>query len=222
MISIIIPTLNEELMIGKCLYQFDQYLENLEIIVVDGGSTDDTVSIVKSFAKVTLIQESEKGRGRQMNRGASVAKGDILLFLHADTLLPPGGLGMIDAAMRGQNVVAGSFYLCFDHRGLLLQLYSWLSKINHVLFTYGVQGLFLPRSVFEEIGGFAEMPLMEDVEVQQRLRRIGRFVKLNHCVNTSSRRFLANGIIRQQLVNIVLVLLYFAGVSPARLKRYYR
>lgn len=222
MISIVIPTLNEELMIGRCLKQFDKHPAAHEIIVADGGSRDNTVGIVSVFPGAKLVHVTERGRGRQMNRGARVAKGEILLFLHADTLLPPAGLRMIEAMMGRPKVVAGSFSLCFDHPDRMLHLFSRLSRINHILFTYGDQGLFLSRVTFEKLGGFAEIPLMEDVEIQQRLRKKGLFVKLNRCVVTSSRRFVSHGIIRLQLLNTFLVLLYHAGVSPFRLNRYYR
>jgi rSAM/selenodomain-associated transferase 2 len=221
MISIIIPTLNEKRMIGRCLRQFDKQPGAHEIIVVDGGSRDNTAGIVNTFPKSKLIRVEESGRGRQMNQGARIAKGDILLFLHADTLLPPGGLRMIEAMMGRQNVVAGSFFLRFDHPDRMLHIFSRLSRINHILFTYGDQGLFLSKATFEKLGGFAEIPLMEDVEIQQRLRKIGRFVKLSHCVVTSPRRFVFHGILRQQLLNTGLVMLYHAGISPFRLNRYY-
>jgi len=156
-----------------------------------------------------------------MNQGVQVAKGDILLFLHSDTLLIPGGLAMIEALLAQTGIVAGSFCLRFDHQSPFLRLYARFSRINHILFTYGDQGLFMTRRIFEQVGGFPELPLMEDVEIQKILRRIGRFVKIRHPVVTSARRFLLNGIIRQQLLNTVLVLLYHAGVSPVRLKRFY-
>ena len=221
-ISIVIPTLNEELMIGKCLSHFAQSAEHVEIIVVDCGSDDETVSVVNTFEQATLINTAKKGRAHQMNLGARAATGEILLFLHADTLLPPDGLQMIENAMTSDSVAGGSFYLCFNHQSFWFKLYSWFSKINHILFTYGDQGLFMKKETFEKLGGFANLAFMEDVEIQRRLRKAGRFFKLDQCVVTSSRRFLANGLIRQQLLNTILVLLYFAGVSPTWLKRYYR
>lgn len=221
MISVIVPVLNEEKTIGRCLKQFRQQSATHEIVVVDGGSRDNTAVVVRGFPGVKLVRESQKGRGRQMNRGAMAAKGDILLFLHADTLIPQEGLHMVEANMGRVNVVAGSFSLCFDHQDLFLKLFARLSRINHILFTYGDQGLFIARHTFESLGGFAEIPLMEDVEIQNRLRKIGRFVKLSPCVVTSARRFLFKGIVCQQLLNTGLVLLYHAGVSPFRLKRFY-
>jgi rSAM/selenodomain-associated transferase 2 len=221
MISVIIPTLDEEKSIPRCLKQFAQQAGSHEIIVVDGGSQDNTEAVVREFPEVTLILTSKKGRGRQMNQGARAARGNTLLFLHADTLLPPGGLRMINAIMGRDNVLAGSFSLSFDHPDPFLKLFAKLSQINHILFTYGDQGFFIDRRTFEHLGGYEEMPLMEDVEIQQRLRKIGRFVKLNTPVVTSARRFLSNGIVRQQLLNTALVLLYHAGISPVRLKRFY-
>ncbi len=220
-ISIIIPVLNEGNTIGACLDRINGQAEPHEIVVVDGGSLDNTLAVVRTFPEVKWMRASGPGRGRQMNQGARVAKGDILLFLHSDTLLMPGGLAMIEALIAQTGIVAGSFCLHFDHQSPFLRLYARFSRINHILFTYGDQGLFMSRRVFEQVGGFPELPLMEDVEIQESLRKIGCFVKIRHPVVTSARRFLSNGIIRQQLLNTGLVLLYHAGVSPARLKRFY-
>jgi rSAM/selenodomain-associated transferase 2 len=222
MISIIIPTLNEEKTIGACLKQIEPQSGPHEVIVVDGGSRDNTAAVVGRFPHVRWLRASAKGRGSQMNRGAKAARGDILLFLHADTRLPSDGLSMIAARMQPADVVAGSFSLRFDHPNAWLRLFARLSRINHVLFTYGDQGFFMARHAFQRLGGYAEIPLMEDVEIQRRLRRIGRVVKLDQEVVTSARRFLATGILHQQLLNTALVLLFYAGVPPARLKRYYR
>jgi hypothetical protein len=156
-----------------------------------------------------------------MNHGAVAARGDILLFLHADTILPKDGLRMIAAELTKPGVAAGSFCLSFPHPDPRLRLIAWGSRINHLLFTYGDQGLFTTTRTFERLGGYAEMVLMEDVEIQKRLRKQGRFVKLRRPVVTSARRFLSNGILRQQLLNTCLVLLYHAGVSSTRLERFY-
>jgi hypothetical protein len=131
-------------------------------------------------------------------------------------------ISMIQSIMdKGGHNLAGSFSLRFDYQSPFLRLYARLSRINHILFTYGDQGLFMAQRTFEQVGGFSEIPLMEDVDIQKKLRKIGRFVKIGHPVVTSARRFVSSGIIRQQLINIGLVLLYHAGVSPSRLKRYY-
>lgn len=221
MISIVIPVLNEAQTIKSSLSRLREEIGNHEIVVVDGGSLDNTMEIVGAFPDVKRVYSSA-GRGCQMNRGAETAEGDILLFLHADTYLPRGGLSMIESLMGDEGIVAGSFSLSFDYPSPFLRLYVLLSRINHILFTYGDQGLFLPRDLFEGIGGFLEIPIMEDVEIQQRLRSLGRFVKIRQPVVTSARRFLSRGIIRQQILNTILVLLYHMGVAPFRLGRFYR
>jgi rSAM/selenodomain-associated transferase 2 len=220
MISIIIPVLNESQTIGSCLIRLREQIEHNEIVVVDGGSDDGTLDVVRTYPDVKWLC-SPAGRGNQMNRGAEAAKGNILLFLHADTFLPPDGLSKIESLMTKEGIVAGSFSLSFDETSSLLSLYALFSRINHLLFTYGDQGLFMPRHIFELIGGFQKIPIMEDVEIQKRLRKKGRFVKIRQPVVTSARRFLACGIIKQQILNTGLVLLYHAGFSPFWLKRFY-
>jgi rSAM/selenodomain-associated transferase 2 len=222
MISIIIPVLNESKTIGRCLERLNEQVEPHEIVVVDGGSRDDTREIVRTFPEIIWLRASGTGRGHQMNQGAGAAGGDILLFLHSDTLLPSGGLAMVQTLSAQEGITAGSFSLRFDHPNPFLRFYACFSRINHILFTYGDQGLFMTRRVFEQVGGFHELPLMEDVEIQKDLRKMGRFVKIPHPVVTSARRFLSKGIIRQQLLNTGLVLLYHAGVSPRRLGRLYK
>ncbi len=220
MISIIIPVLNESQIIGSCLFRLKSQIEHHEIVVVDGGSDDATPDIVRAFSDVKWLC-AHAGRGNQMNRGAEAAEGDLLLFLHADTCLPPGGLSEIETLMAQGGIVAGSFSLSFEEPYSLLRLYALFSRINHLLFTYGDQGLFMTRRIYELIGGFQEIPIMEDVEIQKRLRKMGRFVKIRQPVVTSARRFLTYGIIKQQLLNMGLVFLYHAGFSPFWLKRFY-
>lgn len=220
MISIVIPVLNESQNIESCLFRLKKQIKHHEIVVIDGGSDDNTLDIVRSFTGVKWLC-SPPGRGKQMNRGAEVTEGDLLLFLHADTCLPPRGLERIETLMAQGGIVAGSFSLSFDEPNSLLKLYALFSRINHILFTYGDQGLFMKRHIFERIGGFQEIPIMEDVEIQMRLRKIGRFVKIYQPVITSARRFLTYGIIKQQCLNIGLVSLYHTGFSPVWLKRFY-
>lgn len=220
MISIIIPVLNESQTIGSCLFRLREQIDHHEIVVVDGGSNDDTLDIVRAFSDVKWLC-SPAGRGNQMKKGAEAAEGDLLLFLHADTCLPPGGLARIETLMAREGIVAGSFSLSFEEPNFLLKLYALFSRINHLLFTYGDQGLFMTRRIYEWIGGFQEIPIMEDVEIQKRLRKMGRFVKIRQPVVTSARRFLTYGIIKQQFLNIRLVFLYHAGFSPFWLKRFY-
>ena len=220
-ISIVIPVLNESQTIGTSLSRLHGEIEHHEIVVVDGGSTDNTMDIVGAFPGVKRVFSS-MGRGSQMNRGAEAAKGDILLFVHADTHLPPGGLSLIESLIGERGIVAGSFSLSFDYSNPFLRLYAIFSRINHILFTYGDQGLFVAKGVFEDVGGFRILPIMEDVEIQKRLRRSGRFIKLRQPVITSARRFLDHGIIKQEILNICLVFLYYLGVPPSRLAKIYK
>ncbi len=219
-ISVVIPVLNESRTIGSCLSLLETEIGRHQIVVVDGGSRDGTMGIVSRFRGVKQLS-APTGRGCQMNRGAAAAEGDILLFLHADTSLPPGGLKKIERAMEQNGVVAGAFSSTFDDPCPILKLYACFTRINHILFTYGDQGLFVANRVFKAIGGFREIPIMEDVEIQGRLRRAGPFVKIREPVTTSARRFRCHGVIKQQILNCALVCLYHAGVNPLRLARYY-
>jgi rSAM/selenodomain-associated transferase 2 len=220
-ISIVIPTLNEAPNLEAFLQNLLLQKKNSEIIVADGESADGTREVLDRFPGVKLVQ-SGGGRARQMNEGARKARGEILLFLHADTTLPANALGKIEEVLEDPSVSAGSFSLQFDHPGKFFRILSAFSRINHPFFTYGDQGLFLRARTLRRIGGFKEIPVMEDVEIQERLRRIGGFVKLREPVVTSARRYLRNGPLRQHLITTGIVLLYHLGV-PARMlvRRYY-
>ena len=221
MISLVIPTLNEAAHLGSSLDSLEAQPGEFEVIVADGGSSDGTLEILAGYEDVRVCH-SAPGRARQMNQGARAAKGEVLLFLHADTLLPPRGLELIRRAIQKPGVLAGSFFLRFDHQSPVLNFLSQMSRINLGILTYGDQGLFIRADWFKKHRGFADIALMEDIEIQRRLRKQGRFIKIQHPVTTSARRFLKNGIIRQELLNIGLVALYYAGMSPTRLKRIYQ
>jgi rSAM/selenodomain-associated transferase 2 len=220
LISVIIPIINEAEILESFLRKLLNQPGDLEILVADGGSTDGTLGVLNRFPGVKRVG-SGGGRGRQMNEGAREARGEILLFLHADTILPASALLKIEEALADSSVAAGSFALEFDHPGRFFGILSCFSRINHPFFTYGDQGLFLRASTFREIGGFKEIPVMEDVEIQGRLRKIGRFIKLREPVFTSARRYLQNGPLRQHLITTGVVLLYHLGVSPYFLGRQY-
>lgn len=220
MISIITPVLNEKQQLPGFLKQLSCLEGSFECLIVDGGSTDGSIEIIKKHPEVKLFQ-SDKGRGRQMNVGARDAKGEVLLFLHVDTLLPKNAVCLIEESMLENNVVGGCFQLKFDVEHPLLAMYSWFSQFNHSLFTYGDQALFVKKDEFIDAGLFKELQFMEDVEVQFRLRKRGKFIQLPEKVITSARRFLKNGIIRQFVTDALLVGLYRMGVSADRLKKYY-
>ena len=220
MVSVIIPTLNEENQIPLLMNNLLSQNSDCEILVVDGGSTDLTISKCLLYKDVKIIS-SEKGRASQMNKGAGIARGNTLLFLHADTLLPENGIKAIESAMKNQVNSGGSFYMKFDKESLPFRFYSSFTKINNAYFTYGDQGIFIRRKIFNEIGGYKNMPIMEDFEIQKRLRKRGNFIKLPMAVTTSSRRFMQVGEFKQQLLNIALVSAYELGVSPASIKKFY-
>lgn len=220
LVSIIIPTLNEGRIIAQTLTHLLAQKGAFEIIVADGGSEDDTLEKVRQFEQVNIVY-APKGRAAQMNAGAKTALGTYLFFLHADTLPPENAIALIQNTLAQSHVSAGSFYLKFQPNSRLLRFYSQWTRLNITLLTYGDQGLFLKAATFQQIGFFKEIPLMEDVEIQQRLRKIGKFVKIQQAVTTSSRRYQQNGIVWQQLKDTALALLYFMGCSPQYLKKFY-
>lgn len=220
-ISVIIPTLNEEQVIAATLrYILKDPLVN-EVIVVDGGSKDSTLEIVAAFQKVRLLHAS-KGRAIQMNVGAEAARGDILFFLHADTIVPLGACERIRESLNQKSVVGGSFYLEFQEENKVLSLIAGFTRINLAISTFGDQGLWLRRETFFAIGGYPEVPIMEDVEIQYPLRAMGQFVKLDMPLVSSARRFLKNGILYQIWLDTCILTAYLFGVPPEVLAKWYR
>lgn len=220
-ISIIIPVLNEAATLVKTWASL-QNTSNLEIIVVDGGSQDETVAIAQSFGVQVLA--APPGRARQMNAGAAVATGDILLFLHADTLLPKGFDTMVRQALSQPGTVAGAFELGIDGemRGLRLieRMVSWRSRFFSL--PYGDQAIFLKTAVFKRIGGFPDLPIMEDFELIRRLKRLGKIEILPASVLTSGRRWQKLGVFKTTLINQFIIIAYFLGVPPAQIALWYR
>jgi rSAM/selenodomain-associated transferase 2 len=219
-LSVIIPTLNEEPVLGATLESVGRAAPGSEIVVVDGASQDRTLEVARSRPGVRTVS-GLRGRGPQMNAGAAAATGDVLLFLHADTHLPPDAGALVASALADPRVVGGSFFLGFDSAHPLLRLFSMASRLNVRWATYGDQAFFCRRTAFDQSGGFAPVPLFEDVELQTRIRRLGRWVKIQRPVRSSARRFLRVGVARQQLRNALLVAAYHLGVPPARLAVWY-
>jgi rSAM/selenodomain-associated transferase 2 len=217
-ISVIIPALNEAAGILSCLESVKTQQGEFELIVADGGSTDGTVEVVRPHARVV---RSQRGRAIQMNSGARQATGDVFLFLHADSRLPPHAFPLLERALADSRIVGGTFMLRFNSRRLLLRAVGFFTRFEFRYFHYGDQGIFVRRSVFEHLTGFSEIPIMEDIDFLRRLHRTGRVTLLKQPVTTSARRFLERGILRQQLINIILVFFYLLGTRPETLKKWY-
>ena len=221
MISIIIPTLNEARCIKETLMQLTNSTDSIEIIVIDGGSTDGTDMICNSFESVRYVQMTSAQRARQMNRGASEASGDTLLFLHADTLPPRNFSDLIYDALSGNNVISGAFSIQFDVNHWMLNLISRVTRLNLAWLTFGDHGIFLRKTDFLRLNGFTEMPILEDLEFQLRMKKQGVLVRPKASVRTSARRFVNNGVIRQTFRDFGILMGYFIGIPPVRLARYY-
>jgi rSAM/selenodomain-associated transferase 2 len=219
-LSIIIPTLNEELMITEVLKLIGT---GAEIIIVDGGSTDKTREIAEELGAKVIISSS-KGRAWQMNLGAKTAKGDILLFLHGDTLLPPNYQELIVNTLSQSGIVAGAFELKIagEEKSLRLveKLVNWRSHLLSL--PYGDQGIFLKASIFENLGGFPDLPIMEDFELIQRLKKKGKIAIAPAAVITSGRRWQKLGVGKTTLVNQLVILGYYLKIPPRLLKNFYR
>ncbi|WP_392479043.1 TIGR04283 family arsenosugar biosynthesis glycosyltransferase [Nostoc sp. C110] len=220
-ISIIIPTLNEAGNIKEAIVT-TQPNTNIEVIIVDGGSKDDTIEIAQSL-NVKVISSSP-GRAVQMNAGAVAASGEILLFLHADTRLPTGFDDMIRTALEQPGIVAGAFKLRIDAPLLSLRWVEWGVNVrsHFCQMPYGDQAIFLTKEVFQQIGGFPELPIMEDFELIRRLKPIGRIVIILTPVVTSARRWLQKGVFKTTLLNQIVIIAYLLGVSPERIRCWYR
>lgn len=219
-ISVIIPTLNEERTLPAAI-DSARAPEVCEVIVVDGGSGDGTWQVAAALADVVV--RAPQGRARQMNEGARLARGDVLLFLHADTRLPPGFGRAVTACLADPKVVGGRFDVRLDPATPLLRLTAFLINLRSrwTRIATGDQAQFVRREVFARLGGFPDQPLMEDVELSRALKRAGRVACLRQRVATSSRRWLRHGPLRTITLMWTLRLLYFCGVSAATLKRWY-
>jgi len=220
-ISVVVPTLNEAESLPETVCRARANPEVCEIIVVDGGSRDDTRKVAERLG--CRLLESPPGRGRQMRFGAARACGDVVLLLHADTWLPPEACQTALTSLRDPSVVAGGFWKTFrDGSWLMLGsrfrcgLRLWFGR--RIL---GDQGIFVRRDVLEQIGGVPDMPLMEELELCHRLRKIGRLVLANATVTTSARRFLKFGVIRTYLRMWSVLIRYRMGASPEALSRLY-
>ncbi len=220
-ISIVIPVLNEAATIQETLTRI-QNASDVEVIVVDGGSQDETVALAQSVGVKVIAATS--GRASQMNAGAAVATGSILLFLHADTHLPPAFDTLVRQVLQNTGTIAGAFELRIDAElwgiRLIEKMVNWRSRFLSL--PYGDQAIFLKASIFKEIGGFPNLPIMEDFELMRRLKRYGKIAIAPAPVLTSGRRWQKLGVVRTTLINQLIIISYFLGVPPAKLARWYR
>ncbi|NER01698.1 MAG: glycosyltransferase family 2 protein [Okeania sp. SIO3C4] len=222
-ISIIIPVLNEVNTITQTISTAQTAKDkDIEIIVVDGGSNDGTIELIKCL-NIQIIS-SVPGRATQMNCGAKIATGKILLFLHGDTLLPSNFDRMLEDILVKPKIIAGAFELSIrgTTKGLRIveRMVNWRSR--YLQMPYGDQGIFLPAKIFQEIGGFPEIPIMEDFELIRRLKKRGQIAIVPTPVFTSGRRWQKLGILKTTLINQIVIIAYLLGVSPQRLARWYR
>lgn len=225
MISIIIPVLNEQAQIGEAIGRIRLLAsgEQAEIIVADGDPAGGTLRAVSDPAVRGMV--CAPGRGTQLNRGAEAAAGEVLLFLHADTNLPPNALTLIEETLRDQTLAGGAFDLAIASARPAFRLIEGVASLRTRLtrIPYGDQAIFLRRDRFRSLGGFSEIPLMEDVDLMRRLKRTGgRIAILPERAVTSARRWEREGILFTTLRNWALVTLFLLGADPSRLVRWYR
>lgn len=218
-ISVIIPTYNEAGEIDSTLNAVRAAGLD-DVLVVDGGSADDTVLRAKDGGAEILY--GPKGRASQMNAGAQVARGDVLLFLHADTLLPSQARPLIESVLKDDRVLGGAFHLQFDSNGLLMRLLSFQVNLrSYIAVPWGDQALFVRREFLLATKGYRKWQLMEDVEMACRIKKNGRLRMIRTPVVTSGRRFKEHGFIRNAVKNQMLMAAYYVGVAPDHLSRFY-
>ncbi|MDZ7673099.1 MAG: TIGR04283 family arsenosugar biosynthesis glycosyltransferase [Halanaerobiales bacterium] len=222
LISIIIPVLNEENNIEGILQQVNRLVGNKEVIVVDGGSSDDTVNIAQRKADKVII--SKKGRGQQLNKGVEYANGDILFFLHSDCTLKKDALLSINDVLKNKDVIGGCFRLKLDGRGLFYKYITWSSNLRarYLKLIFGDQGIFVRKDVFNEIKGFPNKPIMEDWDFSKKLsKHKGELVFLDDEIVSSVRKFEKNGKWKTFLLMQWIKILYTFGVKAEKIYEMY-
>lgn len=220
MISVIIPILNEAKILNETLSRLQPESVNHELIIVDGGSTDESVNIAEKYGKVIV---AERGRAKQLNAGASDASGDILLFLHADVWLETGALKAVETTVSS-GYVGGGFLQKIDGKNLLYRLIEKTADMRgkYQKVFYGDSGIFVRRDIFKRIGGFPDVPIMEELGFSKQLRRFGKTKMVKPHIHISARRWETNGIIRTTIRNWYIKTLYHCGYSLEQLAKMYR
>lgn len=223
MISIIIPTYNEADQVAQTISKVHAAKGDhaTEIIVADGGSTDETVAIARDCGAITLVSE-RKGRAAQMNKGSLMAKGEVLYFLHADSIPPKDFITFIINAQK-KGAISGCFRLSFDYKHWFLKANCWFTRFNINAVRFGDQSLFITKDIFVKTGGFREdLVVMEDQEIIHRIKKYGRFTVMNAAVITSARKYHDNGIYKMQFIFFRIWLMYYLGYSQEYLLKLYK
>lgn len=223
-ISVVIPVFHEEALINDAINRLKgmEPKSGIEIVVVDGSERAETLKVISSGKVKAVI--AEKGRGRQMNRGVAETSGDIVLFLHVDTALPEGSFEDIAFAMESEACVGGAFDLGIADEGWAFRIIERVASLRSRLsrIPYGDQAIFVKRDYFLKMGGYKDLPLMEDVDLMRRVKKKGgRLCFINRKVKTSSRRWRKEGLLTCTLRNWTIMLLYLLGLPPERLKKWY-
>lgn len=222
-VSVLILALNEENQVADAV--FSASAPGVEVVVVDGGSTDATCERAEAAgARVVDLGGSEAGRARQMAAGVQNSRGEIVLFLHADTRLPAGFDSEIEKVLCDSSTVGGAFGFRFDQRGAALRFVELGVRLRVAVFgmPYGDQALFVRRSVLDEIGGVPQAPIMEDLDLVRAMRRRGRLAQIGLPVVTSARRYLRRGVFRTMFRNWFVASGWVLGIDRDRLARWYR
>ena len=217
-VSVIIPVYRDADALARTLAATDCSGVNL---IVSSTLDDDSLAPLRLSRPDVIWVDAPRGRAQQMNAGAAVATGDWVVFLHADTRLPSGWRGAIDAGRRDPRVNAGCFRFALDSRSSMARLIEIGVRARVALLglPYGDQAIFVRRDVFQALGGYADLPIMEDVDLVRRLGRRGRLFRSALPATTSARRWERDGWVRRSALHLGLILLYFCGVPPARLVR---
>ena len=221
MLSIVIPTLNAAGQLPDCLGVLQKELPaKAEIVIADGGSADGTAERARDLGCRVIV--AARGRGRQLRAGADAARGEWLLFVHADTWLAPGWAAAVDDFMcHPAPAGAAVFRLQFRHPAVIFRLIEAGARLRHRLFglAWGDQGLLIRRDIYEAAGGFPPIPIMEDAALMRSLARPP--VLLNHAARTSPERYLRDGAMRRVMRNLICLSMFYAGVAPQRIAPFY-
>lgn len=224
MISIIIPVFNEAKTLPKFICRLDASVKDGEVIIVDGQSLDETMALARKQASPdVIIMQSGRGRARQMNSGAALAHGDILLFLHADTILPLGALADIEKTLVDPDVVGGRFRIELDNQKLRYRLIGAMINIRDAMFGgfTGDQAIFVRKKDFLSLGGFNEIEICEDLDFAARMQKAGKVVQLPAKVITSARRWEKDGWAKTIILMWIIRIMFYLRISPKSISQLY-